>query len=130
VDLNGRFPDATHVDKLTLARRVVRQLLADGQAELWRGEWPHGPVEPLGPAEIERLRIDDRPWYEPKNSDLLVVVRGRMRQRAPDCRASAGGLPTRQVVTEDEPQPPAELVALAVTPEPGSFSPAVPSACP
>jgi hypothetical protein len=39
-------------------------------------------------------------------------------------------LPTRLVVTEDGPHPSPELVTVAAPPEPGSFSPAVPSACP
>ena len=46
------------------------------------------------------------------------------------CRASCGGLPTRQVVTEDGPHPPVELVTIAATLERGWSSPAVPSACP
>ena len=36
----------------------------------------------------------------------------------------------RQVVTEDGPHPPAELIAIAATPAPASSSPAVPPACP
>jgi len=39
-------------------------------------------------------------------------------------------LATRQVVTQDGPHPLVELVTIAATPEPGSTSPAVPSAYP
>jgi hypothetical protein len=45
-------------------------------------------------------------------------------------RATFGDLPTRLVVTEDEPHPSPELVTVAAPPEPGWFSPAMPSACP
>ena len=46
------------------------------------------------------------------------------------CRAGRSGFPTRQVVTEDAPHPPVELVTIAATLERGWSSPAVPSACP
>jgi hypothetical protein len=45
-------------------------------------------------------------------------------------RASYGRLPMRQVVTEDGPHPPVQVVTIAATAEPGSSSPVVPSACP
>jgi hypothetical protein len=73
-DLARRFPDAAHDDKLALVRQVVWQLLTDGLIKLWRLEWPNPPHELLGPAEIERLRIDPLPWYDPNNTDLLVMV--------------------------------------------------------
>ena len=43
---------------------------------------------------------------------------------------ASGDLPTRLVVTEDEPHPSPELVTVAAPSEPGSFPPAVPSTCP
>jgi len=45
-------------------------------------------------------------------------------------RAVFDDLPTRQVGIVDRPHPPVQLVTIAVTPEPTSSSPAVPSAYP
>jgi hypothetical protein len=56
---------------------------------------------------------------------LAASARSISRRTSHDCRTPLG-LPTRQVVTEDRPHPPAELMTIAAPPEPRSSSPAVP----
>jgi hypothetical protein len=55
--------------------------------------------------------------------------RSRHDETNPSCRPPSG-LANQAAITEDKPHPPVELVTIAVTPEPGSSSPAVPFACP
>jgi hypothetical protein len=81
--LNARCPKAGQDEKVGLARQAVFELLADGLIELWRGEWPGGPVEPLSPAQIERLRVDPMPWYDPEHTELLVVIREQVPSDTP-----------------------------------------------
>jgi hypothetical protein len=55
--------------------------------------------------------------------------RARVRVSPPGCRKPSGLLPARRWVTEDGPQPPDELGAVAATCERSLFSLAVPPAC-
>jgi len=73
--LNTLAPSAPLADKIRLARRAVSLLV--GQYELWRGEWPSGPVAKLGDNEAQVLADDDLPWHDPEHAPLLVWLRQR-----------------------------------------------------
>lgn len=82
--LNAHSPDVPQSLKVELARAAVFGLLEDGEIELRKIMWPEssdgqaGPSEPLSPEQVERLRSDDLPWFDPTNStDLLVRVAWR-----------------------------------------------------
>jgi hypothetical protein len=71
--LNTLAPAAPLDEKIRLARRAVRVLV--GQYDLWRGEWPAGPVAPLTESETQTLAHDDAPWHDPEHATLLVWIR-------------------------------------------------------
>lgn len=71
--LNTLAPTAALEDKIRLARRAASVLV--GQHDLWRGEWPGGPVAPLTQSETEALASEDTPWYDPERATLLVWIR-------------------------------------------------------
>ena len=71
--LNTLAPTAALEDKIRLARRAASVLV--GQYDLWRGEWPGGPVAPLTHSETETLASEDTPWYDPERATLLVWIR-------------------------------------------------------
>jgi len=71
--LNALAPAAPLDEKIRLARRTVRALV--GQYDLWRGEWPAGPVALLTESETQTLAHDDAPWHDPENATLLVWIR-------------------------------------------------------
>jgi hypothetical protein len=71
--LNREAPTASLDQKIRLARRVL-PLLAD-EYDLWRGEWPGGPVAPMSAAEIQAMATDDACWHDPENASILVWLR-------------------------------------------------------
>lgn len=71
--LNTLAPTAALEDKIHLARRATAVLV--GQYDLWRGEWPGGPIAPLTQSETERLASEETPWYDPERATLLVWIR-------------------------------------------------------
>lgn len=71
--LNRLAPAATVAEKVRLARRAVSRLV--GRCELWRGEWPGGPVALLTEDERNTLAHEDTPWHDPEHATLLVWVR-------------------------------------------------------
>lgn len=72
--LNTIRPDASVPDNIRLARRAVTQLLGQ-EYELWRGEWPTGPLAPLTEPEIRELANDDAAWTDPQSATVLVWLR-------------------------------------------------------
>lgn len=70
--INTMAPSASLAEKIKLARRAVRHL--SDQYELWRGEWPHGPVAPLTETEASVMADDDACWHDPENATLLVWI--------------------------------------------------------
>jgi hypothetical protein len=73
--MNTNHPDAPNADKVALARQVVLGLAKGQIVELWRGEWPNGAVALVNDEELERLQVEDPPWFDPEDADLLVVIR-------------------------------------------------------
>ena len=71
--LNTLAPAAPLDEKIRLARRVVARLMS--HTELWRGEWPGGPVAPVTESEVQALAHDDAPWHDPEHATLLVWLR-------------------------------------------------------
>ena len=71
--LNTMAPSAPLADKIRLARRAVSLLV--GQYDLWRGEWPGGPVARLTESEAQALAEDDGAWHDPEHATLLVWLR-------------------------------------------------------
>jgi hypothetical protein len=61
--------------KVQLARDVVLKLLVGGEVELWRVTWPATTANLLTPDELHRLALEDAPWFDPANCDLLVEIR-------------------------------------------------------
>ena len=103
---NTLAPDAPLDEKIRLARRAVETLV--GQNDLWRGEWPTGPVARLTESETQTLAHDDAPWHDPKHATLLVWIReeglpplsspaspSHRQDRA--LRAAVSGVPTSEV---------------------------------
>jgi hypothetical protein len=76
------------------------------------------------PAERASMAQADEPGRTRTRSTRLKTARNALP------RLPVGGLPTRQVVTENNPHPSPELGAVAVRPEPHSSVPAVPCTCP
>jgi hypothetical protein len=72
-NLNTLAPLAPLTDKIRLARRAVSLLV--GQYDLWRGEWPGGPVAPLTESEMQILGNNNDPWHDPERATLLVWLR-------------------------------------------------------
>ena len=72
-NLNTLAPAAPLDAKIRLARRAVGELV--GRYELWRGEWPAGPVAPLTESEQQAIAHDDAPWHDPEHTTLLVWIR-------------------------------------------------------
>jgi hypothetical protein len=79
--LNGRFPLRPLPEKVAVAREVVLRLCQRGDVELWRGLWPDGATEPLGPEAVNALTIEDLPWHDPEHAGTLVVIRRRIEDR-------------------------------------------------
>lgn len=71
--LNVLAPAAPLGEKIRLARRAVSVMV--GHNDLWRGEWPGGPVAPLTESELVTLAKDDAPWHDPEHATLLVWLR-------------------------------------------------------
>lgn len=71
--LNTMAPSASLTDKIRLARHAVS--LVVGQYDLWRGDWPGGPVTPLTESEMQTLANNDEPWHDPERATLLVWLR-------------------------------------------------------
>jgi hypothetical protein len=71
--LNTLAPRAPLSEKIRLARRAVSSLL--GHQDLWRGEWPGGPIAPLTADDKHTLARDDTPWHDPEHATLLVWIR-------------------------------------------------------
>jgi hypothetical protein len=72
--LNDEFPALEVGTKVALVRQAVLGLTLKAGIELWRGQWPTGPVAPLSQEEMARILAEDAPWHDPENSDLLIVV--------------------------------------------------------
>lgn len=81
--LNTLAPAAPLDEKIRLARHAVSSLL--GHHDLWRGEWPGGPIALLTEAEERALAHDDTPWHDPEHATLLVWI--REEGATPDGRA-------------------------------------------
>ncbi len=71
--LNSQTPAAPLADKIRLARRAL-PLLSD-EYELWRGEWPGGPVARVTETEMRQMATDDACWHDPQTASLLVWLR-------------------------------------------------------
>lgn len=71
--LNTLAPGAPLLEKIHLARQAVSSLVGDH--DLWRGDWPGGPVALLTEDEETTLGHDDTPWHDPEHATLLVWVR-------------------------------------------------------
>lgn len=71
--LNRMAPAAPLGDKIRVARRAMRSFM--DEYELWRGEWPSGPVAPMTEVEIEAMAGDEACWHDPQNASLLVWLR-------------------------------------------------------
>jgi hypothetical protein len=71
--LNTLAPAAPLDEKIRLARHAVSRLV--GNHDLWRGEWPGGPVALLTEEEKHALAHDDTPWHDPEHARLLVWIR-------------------------------------------------------
>jgi hypothetical protein len=48
-----------------------------GQYDLWRGEWPTGPVVRLTERETQTLAHDDAAWHDPENAACSSGSEGR-----------------------------------------------------
>jgi len=72
--LNAMCPDAPTSDKVRLSRQAVTQLLGQ-EYELWRGEWPTGPVAPLTERETRDLADNEAAWSDPLSASVLVWLR-------------------------------------------------------
>jgi predicted transposase YbfD/YdcC len=107
------------------------QPLLDGVdlADWIRGHWAiealHHIRDVTFAEDASQVRTGNTPRAMASLRNLAIgILRARgHRNIAPP--PPAAGLPTRQVVTEDEPQPPVELVTVAAPPEPSSSSPLV-----
>lgn len=71
--LNQLAPSAPLDEKIRLSRRTVSSLA--GHYDLWRGDWPSGPVAILTEEEKETLAREDAPWHDPEQATLLVWIR-------------------------------------------------------
>lgn len=71
--LNRLAPSASLDDKIRLSRRAVSVLV--GHNDLWRGEWPGGPLAPLTQSETQTLASDEAAWHDPEHATLLVWLR-------------------------------------------------------
>lgn len=71
--LNTLAPAAPLNEKIRLARHAVSSLL--GHCDLWRGDWPGGPVALLTEDEMQTLAHDEAPWHDPEHATLLVWIR-------------------------------------------------------
>jgi hypothetical protein len=80
--LNTLAPGAPLDEKIRLARRAVSVLV--GQHDLWRGEWPTGPVAPLTEHERQALADDDAAWHDPEHATLLVWLREEGSSAGPE----------------------------------------------
>ncbi|MDP9074478.1 MAG: hypothetical protein M3N98_09960 [Actinomycetota bacterium] len=72
--LNEEFPAVELAEKVALARQVVIGLTIKGSTELWRGQWPAGPVAPVSREEMAKIMAEDAPWHDPEHAEILVVV--------------------------------------------------------
>jgi hypothetical protein len=75
--LNGRFPLRPFPEKVAVAREVVLRLYQRGDVELWRGLWPEGATERLGPEAVKALTVEDLAWHDPEHTGTLGVIRTR-----------------------------------------------------
>lgn len=87
--LNTLAPAVPLDEKIRLARRAVRELV--GIYDLWRGEWPAGPVALLTEGEKHVIAHDDAPWHDPEHATLLVWF----AKRGPLGLTSPGSPPQR-----------------------------------
>ena len=71
--LNTVAPEAPLDEKIRLARSAVSRL--PGQYDLWRGDWPGGPVALLTEDEKRALAHDHALWHDPEHATLLVWIR-------------------------------------------------------
>lgn len=71
--LNTLAPAAPLDEKIRLARLAVASLL--GHHDLWRGEWPGGPIALLTEVEKQAIAHDDTPWHDPEHATLVVWIR-------------------------------------------------------
>ena len=62
-------------EKRLNARGVRPVSVLMGQYELWRGEWPGGPVTRLTERETQALASDDVAWHDPEHATLVVWIR-------------------------------------------------------
>jgi hypothetical protein len=72
--LDREFPDVAVDEKVARAREVVVALTLQGRIELWRGQWPAGPVAPLSPEERAQVLTAVAPWHDPEAAGLHVVI--------------------------------------------------------
>lgn len=72
--LNREFPSVPVEEKVALARQVVMALTLQAKIELWRGQWPTGPVSPLTQQEMAHVLAASAPWHDPESADLMVVI--------------------------------------------------------
>lgn len=71
--LNRDAPAVPLNEKIRLARRAL-PLLSD-EYDLWRGEWPGGPVERMSEAGIRAMETEDTCWHDPESASVLVWLR-------------------------------------------------------
>jgi hypothetical protein len=72
--LNATHPNVDLAQKIRLARRATTELISQDY-ELWRGQWPEGPVARLTQSEMQDLATNDAAWFEPESAALLVWLR-------------------------------------------------------
>ncbi|MFA5884633.1 MAG: hypothetical protein WDA60_12335 [Acidimicrobiia bacterium] len=73
--LNASHASAPVASKVTLARELIFDSLSEGVVTLSASEWPRTARDgrPLTATEMERLRVEDAPWFEPSSTPGLVV---------------------------------------------------------
>ena len=90
--LNGRFPLRPFPEKVAVAREVVLRLYQRGDVELWRGLWPDGATERLGPEAVKALTVEDLAWHDPEHTGTLGVIRTRTKDSSGPICAQSGRL--------------------------------------
>ena len=80
VEIDTLAPPAPLDEKIRRARHAVSSLL--GHNDLWRGDWPGGPIAFLTEDEMGLLAHDDVPWHDPEHATLLVWIREEGATRA------------------------------------------------
>ena len=73
--LNASHPSVALDAKVALARELILGLLDERKIELSVAEWPASDGRAVTAEELNRLRVDDTPWFDPERAqDLLVWI--------------------------------------------------------